>query len=121
MVKYVCIFSKLYLYIIPERCFSFTVSTENLAKDPWTCNCLSRSKADSQETLAVEDSPPQCPHNGVHGSTTCRSPSPVSTCPTPKPFLIFTDSAHGWVLCNAYNTIIFLVQNNDHYNVHYMY
>ncbi|XP_060868302.1 uncharacterized protein LOC132943354 [Metopolophium dirhodum] len=72
----------------------FSFSTENLAKDPWRCNCLNRPKADSQETLAVEDSPPQCPHNGVHGSTT-RSPSPVSTCPTPKPFLIFTDSAHG--------------------------
>ncbi|CAH1712904.1 unnamed protein product [Aphis gossypii] len=75
----------------------FSFSTENIAEDSWTCNCLNRSKGDSQETLAIEDLPPQCPHNGVHRSNT-RSPSPVSTCPTPKPFLIFTDSAHGWAL-----------------------
>jgi len=97
------------IYISYPNGVLFTVSTENIAKAPWTCtNCLNRSKADSQETLAVEDSPPQCPHNGAHGSAT-RSPSPVSTCPTPKPFLIFTDSAHGWVLYAipmGYNTTI---------------
>ncbi|XP_025417957.1 uncharacterized protein LOC112688803 [Sipha flava] len=71
----------------------FSFSMENIAETPWICKCLKRFKADSQETLAADDSPPQCPHHGVHGSV--RSPSPTSTCPTPKPFLIFTDSAHG--------------------------
>ncbi|VVC26393.1 Hypothetical protein CINCED_3A016805 [Cinara cedri] len=73
----------------------FSFSDSNIAANtPWICNCLNRFKADSQETLAVEELPPQCPLNGIHGSSLSPSPS-ISTCPTPKPFLVFTDSAHG--------------------------
>ncbi|XP_050538370.1 uncharacterized protein LOC126903876 [Daktulosphaira vitifoliae] len=75
---------------LDPRKFSF--SAENIAQTPWSCLDLLKRRG-SQETLAIDDLSPQCPHNNNHGST--RSPSPTSSCPTPKPFLIFTDSEHG--------------------------
>ncbi|XP_050431718.1 uncharacterized protein LOC126840181 [Adelges cooleyi] len=77
--------------VLDPRNFSFSAGA--ISRYPCICDCFKQPKRDSQETLAVDDLSPQCPHHGAHGSTRC--PSPTSSCPTPKPFLIFTDSEHG--------------------------